>query len=190
MGPVAGAMLRVAVHASQATVHANAVEWAEPWAQLTTKSPHARGIGMPKLIGGNTGSAWQVREATSSTRLAGIVHRNLDRWILTRLDGHLSDFFANEADPGGHIGLEIAVDLRALMTETWRIWRETFTDDSELLGRFLRLLVSATDDDGDDVQVLVGPLKLPSIIGCTSLALVIASVWGETAPRGARPATF
>lgn len=187
IGPIAGAILRVAVHASHATVHANPLEWADPWTLLTTKSPHARGIVMPKLIGGNPGGAWQVRESTSSARLAGIVHRNLDSWILTQLDNHVSGFFVNEDDPGGHIGLEIAPDIRALMRETWRTWREAFMDDRDLLARFLRLLVSATDDDGDDVQVLVGPLKLPAIIGGTALALSIAAVWGETAPRGARP---
>ncbi|MBL8598907.1 MAG: hypothetical protein JNL14_14325 [Devosia sp.] len=186
-GPVGGAMLRVAAHAFQVTVHAVPLDWSEPWRNLTAKSPHGGGMLMPKLVGGNPGGAWQIREATNATRLAGIVHHQLDRWILARVDTHLTNFFTSEDDPGGYIGLEIAQDLRRLMRRTWTSWRELLTDEPLLLARFLRLVVSATDEDNDAVQVLVGPRKLPSIIGGTALSLAVAAVWGATAPRGMRP---
>ncbi|MHC2722450.1 ABC-three component system protein [Bradyrhizobium diazoefficiens] len=187
LGPVGGAMLRVAAHASQATVHAVPLDWSEPWRLLTAKSLHGSGMLMPKLVGDYPGGAWQVREATNAARLAGIVHRTLDKWVLARIDTHLTNFLVSEDDPGGYIGLGIAPDLRTLMRQTWRNWRESFTDQPALLARFLRLVVSATDEDGDAVQVLVGPRKLPSIIGGTALSLAIAAVWSETTPRGMRP---
>lgn len=180
-------MLRVAAHASNVVVHAEPLDWAKPWELLTARSPHATGIAMPKLVRGNQGGAWQVRESTGSARLAAMVHRDLDRWVLARIHDHLSGFLLNQDDPAGYVGLEIAQDLRILMRQTWKTWHEAFTDEPALLSRFLRLMVSATDEDGDAVQVLVGPRKLSSIIGGTALSLAIASVWGQTAPRNIRP---
>ncbi|MGV4791805.1 ABC-three component system protein [Rhizobium sp. F40D2] len=187
MGPIGGAMLRVAVHASNVVVHAEPLDWAKPWELLTSRSPHASGMAMPKLIRGNPGGGWQVRQSTGSARLAAIVHRELDSWVLARIDNHLNGYLLNQDDPAGYVGLEIAPDLRALMRQTWKTWQEAFTDEPALLSRFLRLMVSATDEDGDAVQVLVGPRKLSSIIGGTALSLAIASVWGQTAPRSIRP---
>ncbi|MER9410646.1 ABC-three component system protein [Mesorhizobium sp. M0589] len=186
-GPIGGAMLRVAAHAYQVTVHAVPLDWSESWRNLTAKSPHGGGILMPKLVGGNPGGAWQIREATNATRLAGMVHHELDKWLLGKVDTHLSNFLISEDDPGGYVGLEIAQDLRALMRKTWTTWREVLSDEPPLLARFLRLVVSATDEDGDAVQVLVGPRKLSSIISGIALSLAIAAVWGETTPRGMRP---
>ncbi|MBP2463941.1 MULTISPECIES: ABC-three component system protein [unclassified Rhizobium] len=187
LAAVAGAILRLAAHASQIKVYADPLVWSEQWRRLTAKSLHATGIPMPQVIGGNPGGAAQVREATGATRLASIVHRRLDSWMLGKIDEHLHDFFMSEEDPGAAIGLEIGADLRDLMRDTWRVWREALEDDPSLLSRFLRLMVSATDEEGDAVQVLVGPRKLSPIICGTALSLAVASVWGVTSPRGVRP---
>ncbi|WP_287339270.1 ABC-three component system protein [Mesorhizobium sp.] len=187
LGSIAGAILRVAVHAPQATVHATPLDWLEPWRQLTAMSPYGGGILMPKLVGDNPGGGAQIRIATGGARLATMVHRALDKWLLARIDAHLTSFFLTGEDQGAYVDLEIHSSLRNLMRGTWTTWREAFTDDSALLGRFLRLVVSASDDDGDAVQVLVGRSKLKQIIGGTALSLAIAAVWGQTSPRGMRP---
>ncbi|MER9554396.1 ABC-three component system protein [Mesorhizobium sp. M0323] len=187
LGNVAGAILRVAAHAPQATVHAVPLVWSETWKRLTAQSLHSGGILMPRLVGDNPGGAAQLRTQTNAGRLASIVHRELDKWMLSKIDTHLLSFFLTNDDPGSFIDLEIHPNLRALMRETWIGWRESLSDDLALLARFLRLVVSATDEDGDAVQVLVGPRKLKSIIAGTALSLAIASVWGQTSPRGVRP---
>ncbi|MGX5851389.1 ABC-three component system protein [Mesorhizobium sp. PL10] len=187
LGSIAGAMLRVAVHAPQATVHAMPIDWLEPWRQLTALSLYGGGILVPKLVGNDPGGGARVRVATGGPRLATIVHRALDTWMLAQIDEHLTSFFLSGDDPGAFIDLEIHPELRKLMSQTWTAWREAFTDDPALLGRFLRLVASATDDDGDAVQVLVGRNKLKPIISGTALSLAVAAVWGQTSPRGVRP---
>ncbi|WP_353830869.1 ABC-three component system protein [Mesorhizobium sp.] len=74
-----------------------------------------------------------------------MVHRALDKWLLARIDVHLTSFFLTGEDQGAYVDLEIHSSLRNLMRGTWTTWREAFTDDSALLGRFLRLVVSASD---------------------------------------------
>jgi hypothetical protein len=187
LGSIAGAILRVAVHAPQSTVHATPHDWLEPWQRLTAQSPCGGGILMPKLVGGNPGGGAQVQLATGGARLAATVHRVLDSWMLDKIHAHLTSFFLSGDDPGAFIDLEIHSGLRNIMRQTWTIWHEAFTDNPALLGRFLRLMVSATDDDGDTVQVLVGRSKLKPIIGGTALSLAIAAVWGQTSPRDVRP---
>lgn len=107
--------------------------------------------------------------------------------MLARLNEHLRNFAISGVDPRGAIDLTIAPDLRAMMLDTWQTWREALQDDASLLARFLRLMISATDDDGDAVQVLVGPRKLDRIICGTALALAVASVWSATDPYASRP---
>ena len=187
LGPLGGAILRVVAHAPQAQVYADRLAWADGWKRLTAKSLHGSGLSMPLIEGGNPGGAAQERDTTSAARLAAKVHRELDKWMLQRIDAHLGNFLLNEDDPEGAIGLEIAADLRGLMRVTWQGWREAFEDDRALLQRFLRLVASATDEDSDAVQVLVGPRKVNAIICGTALSLAIATVWGQTAPRRARP---
>ncbi len=187
LGAVGGALLRVAAHAPHLKVFADVAVWSGSWQGPTTRSLHGTGIPMPSVVGGNPGGGAQERELTNAIRLAGMVHRALDTWMLARMDEHLRNFAVSGVDPRGAIDLTIAQDLRAMMLNTWKRWHEALQDNASLLGRFLRLMISATDEDGDAVQVLVGPRKLDRIICGTALALAVASVWSATDPYALRP---
>jgi hypothetical protein len=189
LGPAAVAILRVACHSRTSRLHAEPALWSQHVRALSSDSLHAEGIAMPAIVGGNPGGAAQDPVTIASDILARQVHRALDTWLLERLHAHLVPFFASNVDPGRAVGLAIAPDLRAAMSETWAQWHAAFGDDAALLSHFLRLMICAVDDDDsrDAGQVLVGPTKWKEIVRGTAVALAIAAAWQTTSPKGARP---
>lgn len=189
LGIAAGAILRVACHSRRCRLHAAPALWTKHVRALSLESLHAEGMTMPTIISGNPGGAAQNVEEVAPEILARRIHRLLDAWLLGGIDTHLQQFFASNADPGRHIGLTIANNLRMAMAETWADWQASFADDPSLLNHFLRLMICAVDNDEDrDVaQVLVGPTKWKEIIRGTTVALAIASAWNTTSPKGGGP---
>ena len=189
LGAVAGAVLRVACHASNCRLHAAPGLWSQLVRELSLDSPHAEGMAMPEITAGNPGGAAQAPVPIPLDILARRIHRSLDSWLLERLDAHLQPFFSSNADPGRPINVKIAQDLRTAMATTWAVWHASFSDDAALLNHFLRLMICAVDEDDhrDAAQILVGPRKLPVILRGTAVALAIAAAWDTTSPKGARP---
>lgn len=189
LGAVTGAILRVACHGRNVRLYAMPAVWSPYVRALSIDSLHAEGMQMPTIIAGNPGGAAQDPIALDPAILARRIHRSLDAYLLEKLHAHLQPYFASRADPGRLIGLAIADDLRAVMAQTWADWRAAFTDDLELLNRFLRLMVCAVDDpnEHDAAQVLVGPLKWPAIVRGTAVAVAIAAAWQTTVPRANGP---
>lgn len=189
LGPVAGAVLRVACHSSNCRLHAAPGLWSQLVRELSLESPHAEGMAMPAIAAGNPGGAAQDPITLPPEVLARRIHRSLDSWLLGRLDAHLQPFFASNADPGRPINVKFAQDLRAAMNATWAIWHASFTDEPALLNHFLRLMICAVDEDEhrDAAQILVGPSKWPMILRGTAVALAIAAAWDATSPKSARP---
>lgn len=189
LGPAAGAILRVVCHSRTSRLHAAPALWSQHVRALSVDSQHAEGIAMPMIVGGNPGGAAQDPITIASDILARQIHRALDSWLLEQLNASLAPFFASNADPGRSIGLTIAPDLRAAMSEIWEQWHAAFGDDAALLSHFLRLMICAVDDDEnrDAGQVLVGPTKWKEIVRGTAVALAIAAAWQTTSPKGAGP---
>lgn len=189
LGAAAGAILRVACHSRVGRLHAAPALWTQYVRALSLESLHAEGMAMPTIVGGNPGGAAQNPEEVAPDILARRIHRSLDAWVLDRLNAHLQPFFASNADPGRHIGLTVANDLRVAMAATWADWQASFADDPALLNHFLRLMICAVDDEEsrDAAQVLVGPNKWKEIVRGTTIALAIAAAWQTTSPKGAGP---
>ena len=189
LGAAAGAILRVACHSRVGRLHAAPALWTQFMRALSLDSLHAEGMAMPTIVGGNPGGAAQNPEEVAPDILARRIHRSLDAWMLGRLNAHLQPFFASNADPGRHIGLTVANDLRVAMATTWADWQASFADDPVLLNHFLRLMICAVDDEDnrDAAQVLVGPTKWKEIVRGTTAALAIAAAWQTTSPKGAGP---
>lgn len=189
LGAVSRAVLRMALHANQITIHAEPSQWRELVQQNSTQSPHATGISMPKLVRGNPGGAAQNPVTLPADQFGRQLQQILDTWVLVRLDRHLTEFLQSGSDPGQAIDLVIAPDLRGLMRNVWDDWRRAFEADGALLNHFLRLMLCAPDDEPnrEAAQVLVGPKKLASIIRGTAVSLAIASCWQSTNPKGERP---
>lgn len=189
LGAAAGAVLRIACHSRNTRLHATPALWNQHVRTLSLDSPHAEGMLMPTIVGGNPGGAAQDPIELAPDILARQIHRSLDAWLLERLNEHLLPFFASNADPGRLIGLKIAPDLRAAMAATWADWRASFADEMALLNHFLRLMICAVDDDNnrEAAQVLVGPAKWAAILRGTTVALAIAAAWQATAPKGNSP---
>lgn len=185
LGPVASAVLRVACHSSNCRLRAAPALWTPHVRTLSLESPHAEGIDMPVILGGNPGGAAQNPIALRPDFLARRIHHALDTWMLNELNTHLRPFFASNADPGRKINLVIAADLRAEMAATWNDWYASFTDDPSLLNHFMRLMICAADDQDnlDAAQVLVGPTKCGPIARGTAVALAIAAAWKTTIPK-------
>ena len=121
--------------------------------------------------------------------MAQIVHRALDRWTLKAIDDHLQDYFVSGRDSGSKIGFPTAQPLRLKMLAAWQLWLASLYADPTLLARFLQLLVCAVDDDEsiEMARVLVGRVKIGSLIRGTAVALAIAVGWETVRPHLARP---
>jgi hypothetical protein len=189
LGPVSSAVLRVACHSRNCRLRASPALWTQHVRAVSLESPHAEGMDMPTILGGNPGGAAQNPTEVAPGILARRIHRALDTWLLGEMNAHLLPFFASNADPGRKINLHVAADLRAAMAATWADWHASFTDDAALLNHFLRLMICAVDDEPslDSAQVLVGPRKWSAIVRGTAVALAIAAAWQTTAPKGAGP---
>jgi hypothetical protein len=189
LGAAAGAILRVACHSRYCRLHAAPALWTKHVRALSLESLNAEGMTMPTIASGNPGGAAQNPEEVAPDLLARRIHRSLDAWLLGQLNAHLQPFFASNADPGRHIGLTIANDLRVAMEGTWAGWQASFADDPSLLNHFLRLMICAVDyqDNRDVAQVLVGPNKRKEIARGTTVALAIAAAWQTTSPKGVGP---
>ena len=189
LGPAAFAILRMACHARNVTLYAHPAHWLEIARRLSTGSPHAEGMRMPRIEGGAAGGAAQDPDTISAVRLARQLHETLDGWMLGRLHRHLDEYLRSGEDPGHLVGLAIAADLRQMMHETWSLWHDAFEDERTLLNYFLRLMVCAinNDEESNTAQVLVGPGKLPAIIRGVAVSLAIASSWQATAPKSIHP---
>jgi len=189
LGPVTGAILRMACHVRQVTLYADPAHWHGLVCQLSGDSIHAEGMSTPVIDGTNPGGATQNSVEYQAERLARQLHGTLDQWMLKNLHQHVDEFLRTGRDPGRSVGLTIAPDLRGMMADVWGRWLDAFEDDLKLLNHFLRLMVCAIDDenDSDIALVLVGPKKLPAIIRGTVVSLAIASSWQTTAPKRIRP---
>lgn len=191
LGPTAGALLRIALHASRATIVGNAAEWRPFVDPLTTGSAHAEHLAPPAIqAGAPAGAARNPVEVPTATQLAGTLHHALNSWVLEAAHRNIADFTLTGRDPGHVIGFRASADLRATMAQSWTVWRPALLADPGLLDRFLRLMICAEDADDvsqDEARVLVGPRKLDPIIRAIAAALAVASAWPETLPRGDRP---
>ena len=189
LGHVAGAILRLACHARHVTLYAEPARWNDYARRLSINSQHAAGMSAPRILAEQVGGAAQNQQSILATRLSRQLHSIFDTWILNHLHQHLEEFLRTGNDPAHQIGLIIAPEIRQMMTETWREWHVAFEDDTNLLNRYLRLMVCAIedDDDPDVAQVLVGPNKLKSIILGTAVSLAIASSWRATVPKNIGP---
>lgn len=187
LGPVSGAVLRIAAHAPHVKVHADAIHWRELWRGMTSSSSHSLGLTLPEILGGDMGGGAVPRTTAPSSILARRLHARLDAWLLDKIDAHLRGYLQTQDDPSGAINLEIAADLRAAMTPVWDDWKLRFQDDRALLNRYLRLVACATDEDGEAIQAVPGKKKLSALIRSTALSLAVASCWHQTMPRPDRP---
>jgi hypothetical protein len=189
VGPVAAAMVRLALHSGRATLVADVADWRGFADSLTSGSAHAEHLVPLSIQAGAMGGAARNPRDVDAAALAQILHRALDGWMLESIDRTLDAFVTTARDQGNLIGFRAAGDLRARMGQLWALWRARFQAEPGLLDRFLRLLVCAEDDDDriDEARVVVGPRKLPMVVRATAAALAVAAAWPDTAPRGERP---
>lgn len=189
LGPVAAALIRLALHAVRASLVANAADWRTLVDSLTTGSAHAEHLASPIIRPGPSAAANRNPRSMSASDLAATLHRALNAWMLDALHRTIDNFTSTARDPGNVVGFRAAADLRVRMAVIWSGWRPQLEADPQLLDRFLRLMICAQDDDErqDEARVLVGPCKLNPIIRAVGAALAIAAVWPETSPRGDRP---
>jgi hypothetical protein len=189
LGPLAAALVRLALHAGRATFVANAADWLPFVLPLTTGSPHAEHVAPPPIQARAFAGAAQNPEEASAGELALVVHQALNKWVLDAVDRIIRDFVGTGRDPGHRVGFRAAQDLRVRMMQVWAGWRAQLAADPELLDRLLRLMVSAEDkdEDQDEARVLVGPRKLDLLVRAVAAALAIASAWPDTVPLGQRP---
>jgi len=189
LGPVAAALVRLALHAGRATLVANAAEWRPFVDPLTTGSAHAEHLTPPTIRPGAPAGAARNPLQVPVAHLAATLHQALNTWVLGAADRMISDFMLTGRDPGHVVGFRAGADLRTPMSQIWAVWRPQLQADPQLLDRFLRLMICAEDDDErqDEARVLVGPRKLPPILRAIAAALAVASAWPETLARGDRP---
>ncbi|QRG08699.1 hypothetical protein EZH22_10680 [Xanthobacter dioxanivorans] len=189
LGPVAAALVRLALHASHATLVADVGDWRGFADALTSASAHAEHLTPLTIQAAAMGGAARNPQNSGDVALAQTLHRALDRWMLDAIHRALSAYIVAARDQGNLVGFRAAADLRARMGQLWDGWRAKFHAEPALLDRFLRLLVCAEDDDDriDEARVVVGPRKLLMVVRATAAALAVAAAWQDTAPRGERP---
>jgi len=189
LGPAAAAVLRVVLHAPRATLVGDVGAW-QAYAQVrTVDSAHAQHLNLPGMRAGAPAGVNHDPQLLTAGALAMVIHQALDDWLLTEIDRRLSDYAATGHDPGAVVTLRAAADVRARMGEVWAEWRAGFVADSQLLSRFLRLMICARDDDAaaDEARVLLGPRKLSTIVRAVAVAVAVAAGWTEIAPSAAPP---
>lgn len=183
-GPVATAIVRLATHASNCKIVADPARWRLFAERLSSESLHADGLPLPEIEAGILFAVNRAPITLSLGELAHTIHKGLDRWTIDAIDTHITDYLATGRDPGRKVGFAAAGTLRVLMRPIWLSWKASFDRDEMMLARFLRLLICALDDD-DSVElahVLVGPMKLTSLVRGTTVALAIAAAWETLAP--------
>lgn len=121
--------------------------------------------------------------------LAATINQALDAWLLEAVDHRLKRYIEHGEDPGHAVSFVAAPDLRTQMEPIWRSWRIQFQADPALWTRFLALAVCAADEPNDTTEALVLPGRhlLTSLVRACAVALVVATAWQETSPRGAAP---
>lgn len=188
LGPVAAALVRLALHANRATIVGDPSDWRTYSDPLTSASAHAEHLSSLAIRAGPVGGTHNPQQVAAGD-LAAILHLTLDRWMLGAAHNVIQNYVATGRDPGHVVGFAAAADLRQRMGQIWDIWRAQFLADNVLLDRFLRLTICAEDDDArqDEAKVLVGPRKFPLIARAIAAALAIAAAWPDTMPRAQRP---
>jgi NAD(P)-binding Rossmann-like domain len=189
LGPAAAAVLRLALHAPRAILVGDVGAWQAYARERTVDSAHAQHLNLPMMQAGVPTGVNHNPRLMAAGGLATLVHRTLDRWLLTEIDSRLSAYLATSHDPGAFITLRAAADVRTRMTTVWADWRARFVQKPELLSRFLRLMICARDDQlaVDEARVLLGPRKLPTIVRAVAVALAVAAGWTAMTPAGAPP---
>ena len=189
LGPVAAALVRLALHAGRATLVADVGDWRAFADTLTSASAHAEHLTPLTIQAAAMGGAARNPQNIGDVALAQTLHQALDRWMMEAVHRALSAYIVAARDQGNLVGFRAAADLRARMGQLWDLWRARFQAEPALLNRFMRLLVCAEDDDDriDEARVVVGPRKLPMVVRATAAALAVAAAWQDTAPRGERP---
>lgn len=188
-GPVASAIVRLATHASNCKIVADPALWRSFAERLSSESLHAEGLLSPDIESGSPMAVSRDPVTESLDKMARTIHNALDRWTIDSIDNHVVGYLATGRDPGRRVGFTTAPTLREKMRPIWLDWKASFGDDDVMLGRFLRLLTCALDDD-DSIElahVLVGPKKISSLVRGTTVALAIAAAWETLAPSDLGP---
>ena len=187
--PLAHAIARFAVHAPRVTLFLDVAQWQPFLERASTRSPNASDFTLPSLraLGGDASILNLTVGAPGE--VAERLHGEMDRWLLERIDSHVSRYLLHGDDPGRAVSIVAAADLRAQMLPIWQNWHASFAADPVLLARFLNLAICARDDGGAawEATVLAGPRLLSSIIRVCAAGLAVATAWHTTVPRGIHP---
>ena len=186
LGNVATALLRVACHCKNLTLYSDAAYWDGLVRQVVAEGP-AKGLNQPYFGGLAPAGATEEPNDYPLANLGEELHRQLDNWVLLKVDSYVSPFLKDGTEAGTYIGLAIAEDLRKQMTVTWNDWKATFRAEPSLLGHFLSLMMNADGIEHPGARVLVGPEKASDIICGVVVSLAIASCWSSLGPKAALP---
>lgn len=189
LGPVAAVVIRLVTHAPGSRIVADPGRWRRFAENLSSDSPHGEGLRVPLIEAGAPGTVNRDPADFDPLALAATLNGALDRWVLIAIDDHIEEYLATGKDTSRRVGFSVARPLRLEMRVIWREWKAAFEEDTELLGRFLRLLSCAIDDAAsiEVAQVLVGPSKLTALIRGTTVALAVATGWRTTKPHSDQP---
>ncbi|WP_022976824.1 ABC-three component system protein [Nevskia ramosa] len=188
LGPVAAALVRLVLHARNASFVGDPTDWKAFVEKWTSKSTHAENLSSPPIRPNPSGVTRDPTLATSDD-IALSLHKGMSRWLLGQMNVTIEKFVSLGRDDSYTVGFVAAPDLRSAMRTIWHVWRGQFEADDALLDRFLRLVICAEDDDArqDEARVLLGPNRLSVVTRAVAAALAIAAAWQDTAPRNSRP---
>jgi hypothetical protein len=187
--PLAHAVARFAVHAPRVTLFLDVAQWRPFLERASTRSPSASDLMLPSLQALGADASILNLTVGAPEEVAARLHSEMDRWLLQRIDSHMSRYLAHGDDPGRVVSIVAAPDLRAQMRPIWQDWQAAFTADPVLLARFLNLALCARDDGSPawEATLLAGPRLLSSLIRVCAAGLAVATAWQTTAPRGIHP---
>ncbi len=185
---LAHAVSRLALHAPACTMQVDIARWRQFLGELTTASRHAEEIDMPALAPVAASSELAAKTLPVQT-MADRLNRAMDRQCLRIIDEHVSGLLERGSDPSYFAGLTPAPDVAEAMLACWNAWKLGFEGQPDLLARYLRLLVCATDSAqmACEAQTLVGPRKKKLLIRATTAALAVAAGWAGTTPHPDEP---
>jgi len=188
IGSVAHALVRLVAHSSNCVLVANPRYWDEFAAELTSESGHSDGLNVYP-IQQEVGPVNRDPREFTPIELAGTINQLLDRFVLTSINDHIEEFLTTGRDPLHRVGFDAAPTLRLAMLTIWRQWKAAFDANNSLLSRYLRLLICAVESDAPNFhpEVPIGPVKMTSLIGGTTIALAIATGWPTIEPQITAP---
>jgi len=188
LGLVAAALVRLVLHAPNATFVGAVLDWQAYLRKWTSDSSHAENLPVPAIrsrpVGATANATLEIEQA-----LATALHTNMSRWLLDEVNTAIIAFTGSNIDTGNVIGFPCAPDLRAQMGGIWNDWKMRFDADSVLLDRFLCLAICAEDEEHrrDEARVLLGPKRYAQLTRAVAASLAVAAAWRDTLPRSQPP---